>query len=32
MLLLFNESENQECAQMVVSNLGEIYEPSLSIG
>ena len=25
MLLLFNKSENIECAQVVVSNLGEIY-------
>ena len=32
MLLLFNKSENLECAQVVVSNLGEIYQPSLSIG
>ena len=33
MLLLFNKSENLEWAQVVVySDLGEIYQPSLSIG
>ena len=32
MLLLFNKSENLEWAQVVVSDLGEIYQPSLYIG